>query len=77
MEMFCDGEKVSQGKGAACLGSPYIAAQWLAQKLVEMGRPLRKGDIVLSGALGPMVAAAPGKTYEAKVSGIGTVKVSF
>ncbi|MFS8497159.1 MAG: fumarylacetoacetate hydrolase family protein [Micromonosporaceae bacterium] len=71
------GEPVSVGAGAACLGNPVTAVTWLARTLALAGRPLRAGDLVLSGALGPMVPATPGATYEARISGLGSVRVSF
>ncbi len=77
MRMTANGTMVSAGRGGACLGSPYAAGQWLARQMIEMGRPLRAGDIVLSGALGPMVTVQPHTTYEARIEGIGSVSVSF
>lgn len=68
---------VSEGTGAACLGSPLIATQWLANKMVEMGTPLQKGDIVLSGALGPMTAVEAGDLLKAKIEGLGEVSIRF
>ncbi len=77
MVMEQDGEKVSEGRGAACLGSPVNAVRWLAREMVRRGRPLKAGDVVLSGALGPMVPVVPGATYEARVSGLGIVMAAF
>lgn len=71
------GEPVSVGAGAACLGNPLTAALWLARKMVEVGRPLKAGDTVMSGALGPMVAAVPGGAYELRISGLGSVRTMF
>ncbi|HEX2774182.1 MAG TPA: fumarylacetoacetate hydrolase family protein [Micromonosporaceae bacterium] len=71
------GEPVSVGAGAACLGNPLHAVAWLAQTLARLGRPLRAGDLVLSGALGPMVPVTPGAAYEARISGLGSVRTCF
>ena len=71
------GATVSLGAGAACMGNPLNAVLWLARKMVEVGRPLLAGDIVLSGALGPMIEAKPGGVYEARISGLGSVRAVF
>jgi 2-keto-4-pentenoate hydratase len=77
MSLQKNGGGVSYGAGAACLGSPLTALLWLARTMYASGRPLRAGDVVLSGALGPMVPAAAGDTFEARIGGLGSVRVNF
>ncbi|MFF2502521.1 2-keto-4-pentenoate hydratase [Streptomyces sp. NPDC058067] len=71
------GETVSTGNGAACLGDPLTALGWLARTARDVGDPLRAGQVVLSGALGPMVPAAAGDVFTADISGLGSVSVRF
>ncbi len=77
MKMWRNGELVSQGKAAACLGSPLKALVWLAQTFADLGQPLKAGDWVLSGALGPMVPVAPGDRFTAEIEGLGSVGLNF
>jgi len=77
MVMEQNGEVASTGAGIACLGHPLHAVRWLAKIMVEAGRPLAAGDVVLSGALGPMVPAAAGDHIEVRISGAGSVSVRF
>lgn len=77
MSMDLNGETVSTGAGAACLGDPLEAVAWLARTSREFGQPLRAGQVVLSGALGPMRAIEPGDVVRAEVAPLGTVEFSL
>ena len=77
MVMEINGAIASTGVGAAALGHPLNAAAWLARTLAEAGEPLKAGDILLAGALGPMVALSPGDQVRAIVGGIGTCSFTF
>ncbi|MFI9834716.1 2-keto-4-pentenoate hydratase [Streptomyces sp. NPDC051913] len=77
MRLYADGELASEGDGAACLGDPLAALLWLARTAREFGDPLRAGQVVLSGALGPLVPTPPGITVRAEMSGLGPVTATF
>jgi 2-keto-4-pentenoate hydratase len=73
MQFYRNGELVSTGSGAACLRHPLRAAYWLARTMARLGQPLQAGQVVLSGALGPMVPIAAGDQLHAIVGGLGNV----
>lgn len=73
MSMRIDGEEVSTGEGAACLGHPLHAARWLADTMCARGTPLKAGDVVMTGALGPMRPLSGGETVVADLGDLGAV----
>lgn len=72
MVLEVNGAVASVGAGAACLGHPLEAAAWLARTV-----PLRAGDVVLTGALGPMVTLSPGDRLTARIGGLGQVSFRY
>jgi 2-keto-4-pentenoate hydratase len=77
MSLTVNGEKRSTGVGAASLGNPLRAAVWLADELVRRGDPLRAGDVVLTGALGPVIPVGEGDEVAADLGTLGTVRCRF
>ena len=71
MVLEVNGRIASLGAGAACLNHPLHAATWLARTLAARGEPLRRGEILLTGALGPMVPISSGDEVRAVIGGIG------
>jgi 2-keto-4-pentenoate hydratase len=70
-----NGQIASVGVGATSLGNPLLATLWLARTLASAGQALMAGDIVLSGALGPIVSLSNGDLFEAEIDGLGSVRV--
>jgi 2-oxopent-4-enoate hydratase len=77
MSLKKNGRVASTGAGAACLGNPVTAVAWLANTLCRLGSPLRPGDLVLSGALGPVVPVEAGDFFELDVAHVGRCTVRF
>ncbi|GAA0534640.1 fumarylacetoacetate hydrolase family protein [Pigmentiphaga daeguensis] len=73
MTMTKNGQTVSVGTGAACLGHPLRAAYWLALTMAKRSQGLRAGQVILSGALGPMVPVAAGDVVQAQIGALGSV----
>ncbi|MBC7285442.1 2-keto-4-pentenoate hydratase [Hoeflea sp.] len=72
-----NGKVVSRGLGVDCMGNPLNATLWLARRMAELGQPLLEGDVVMSGAFGPMVPVGPGEVYLAEIAGFSPIQVSF
>ncbi|MDP2220976.1 MAG: fumarylacetoacetate hydrolase family protein [Hydrogenophaga sp.] len=68
-----NGTTASVGTGSACLGHPLRAAYWLACTMAARGQGLKAGQVILSGALGPMVPVAAGDHIHAQIGALGSV----
>ena len=72
MRLTRDGGVVSAGRGSELPGQSAQRPAVAGSHRARYGAPLRAGDIVLSGALGPMVPVRPGSTYVAEIGGLGS-----
>ncbi|OWW21217.1 fumarylacetoacetate hydrolase family protein [Noviherbaspirillum denitrificans] len=77
LKMFRNGKLEASGFGSAVQGHPAEAVAWLANTLGKFGIPFRKGEIILSGSLVPLVPAAAGDRFELTIDGIGSSSISF
>jgi 2-keto-4-pentenoate hydratase len=77
MQLFKNGEPAGEGVGSAVLGDPSYSVAWLSNKLWEYGVVLKKGEVVLSGALSAAPAASRGDVFEARFSELGVVRAEF
>ena len=73
MQLFVNDQLVSEGDGTSCMGNPLNSVVWLANKMNDLGNPLKKGEIILSGALGPMVNLNPSDKVKASIEGLGNI----
>jgi 2-keto-4-pentenoate hydratase len=73
LQLDKNGRTESVGSGAACLGHPLRAAYWLARTMALRNEGLRAGEVILSGALGPMVNVRSGDYINARIGGLGSV----
>ncbi len=77
MELYKNGEKINAGVGGDVLGDPAYSVAWLANTLWEYGVILKKGEVVLSGALTAALASEAGEAFKAVFSELGEVTVKF
>ncbi|PGZ97519.1 4-oxalocrotonate decarboxylase [Bacillus pseudomycoides] len=75
MVMSKNGEMTTVGTGAAVLGHPASAIAWAVNKLGMQNEGLKKGDIVLSGALSEAIAFQAGDSIIAQFDGLGSVSM--
>jgi 2-keto-4-pentenoate hydratase len=77
MEILKNGEPAGSGISSAVLGNPSYSVAWLSNKLHGYGVTLKKGEVVLSGALSAAPAASAGDVFEARFSVLGDVTAEF
>ncbi|MSP67894.1 MAG: hypothetical protein EXQ96_07335 [Alphaproteobacteria bacterium] len=63
--------------GMTVFGSTIAAVEWLANRLRERGRGLRRGDVITTGTCTGVVAIKPGDQAAADYGGLGAVSCRF
>lgn len=77
MKLSRAGVTIAEGNGSQCMGSPLNALLWLARERAGKGEPLQAGDIVLSGALGPMQPVGRGDEIRLELGALGVLECRF
>ncbi|NLY72740.1 MAG: 2-keto-4-pentenoate hydratase [Tissierellia bacterium] len=77
MNFYKNGQLMNSGVGAAALGDPAYCVAWLANTLHEYGVSLKKGEVILSGALTAMLEADAGDEFRASFTELGDISVKF
>jgi 2-oxopent-4-enoate/cis-2-oxohex-4-enoate hydratase len=77
MQMWRNGELAGAGLGSAVQGHPAEAVAWLANTLGRFDIPFRRGELILSGSLGPLVPVASGDRFTMQIDGLGGCAVAF
>ncbi|MEW2443680.1 hypothetical protein [Micromonospora marina] len=78
MEVRRNGVVVATGSGGDNFyGDPVRGLTWLAGEAHRWGTPLRAGQVVLAGALGPMVEIKEGDSFSAVIGDLPGVSVHF
>jgi len=77
VQLFVNGTLLQQGSGAAVLGHPLNALQWLVETLNERGLGLKAGDYVTTGVTTGVYEARAGDCVRATFGPVGAVEVTF
>ena len=77
MVMENAGEPVSVGAARPASAIRCRPCCGWRKTMARVGRPLRAGDTVMSGALGPMAPVNWGDVFEARIAGLGSVRAAF
>jgi len=70
-----NGQEIGRGFGRDALGHPYIPLTWLANFRARTDRPLKKGDIVMTGSLIRTNFPTEPCKYRYELAGLGAVEV--
>jgi 2-oxo-3-hexenedioate decarboxylase len=73
MVMSKNGQVVQTGSSAAVLGHPATSVAWAVNKLGKVGKGIKKGEVILSGAVSEAISFEPNDTVIVQFSELGSV----
>ncbi|HLI86745.1 MAG TPA: fumarylacetoacetate hydrolase family protein [Bryobacteraceae bacterium] len=77
VRVYVNGKLAREGSGAAVLGHPLNALEWLVNALAERGIGLKRGQYVTTGVTTEVYMAERGDRAVADFGGIGRAEVEF
>jgi 2-keto-4-pentenoate hydratase len=69
VELIVDGQPAASATGAAALGHPLRVLQFVAEHAIQLGDPIRAGDLVITGTCTGLVPARLGLDHLGRVGG--------
>ena len=72
-----NGSDLGRGQGSLIMGHPLEALAWLANRLAERGRSLRKSEFVTLGSVIPTHWMAAGDRIDHEIPGLGSVSIEL
>jgi len=70
-------KQVESSCGAAVYNDPALSLAWLAERFTQLGNPLKKGELILSGSAVESVAVKTGDYLRCTFGPFGEVSCSF
>jgi 2-keto-4-pentenoate hydratase len=70
-----NGQEIGRGFGRDALGHPFIPLTWLANFRMRTDRPLKRGDIVMTGSLIRTNFPTEACKYRYELAGLGAVDI--
>jgi len=74
--LFHNGQEVTSGMGKNALGDQWAALKWTVNDVLARGGKVKDGYIVITGSLGKMIPAKPGK-YMADFGDFGKIEFEY
>jgi 2-oxo-3-hexenedioate decarboxylase/2-keto-4-pentenoate hydratase len=72
-----EGKEIGGGPGTNVMGGALISLAWLANKLIEHGKHLKAGDVILTGSVHPPVFLPGPGVAKTEFVGLGGTEITL